>query len=316
MPTVCVYTPMRNEAMHVKRWVETSEGADHRLILDTGSTDATPKIALDLGVDTHVAPWDQHAFRFDDARNTALALIPTDIDIVIQLDADELFLPGWRDELERVNPRHSRWSYWLDSGGHGSWGRVRRTNCHRRHGYQWKHPIHEIVVGGPVHAHLDNLVIVHEPDPRKSRRDYLPLLERAVEEDPECGRMLFYLGREQMYRSQWNRARPTLERYLTTKGNSGAERGEAYIYLGKMDHRPARWYWKAIGEEPRRREPFVYLAKLALNRHQWREAEALIELALQRTDRSIYTTHNECWDEPFSRWLSEARALITKARVQ
>ena len=40
-------------------------------------------------------PW-----RFDQARNAALALVPDDVDICVSLDLDELIMPGWRRVLE------------------------------------------------------------------------------------------------------------------------------------------------------------------------------------------------------------------------
>jgi glycosyltransferase involved in cell wall biosynthesis len=78
---VAVYTIALNEAKHVKRWYEASKDADYHLIADTGSTDETVKIAKKLGINVYtisIKPW-----RFDDARNAALALIPDDVDYCI-----------------------------------------------------------------------------------------------------------------------------------------------------------------------------------------------------------------------------------------
>ena len=38
---IAVYAIAKNEAKHVKRWVEATEGADVRVVLDTGSEDNT-----------------------------------------------------------------------------------------------------------------------------------------------------------------------------------------------------------------------------------------------------------------------------------
>jgi glycosyltransferase involved in cell wall biosynthesis len=72
---VAVYTVALNEKQFVKSWAESCKEADFRFILDTGSTDGTVEEAYKYSVDCmvgYVKPW-----RFDDARNASLALIPT-----------------------------------------------------------------------------------------------------------------------------------------------------------------------------------------------------------------------------------------------
>ena len=97
---IAVYTIALNEEQFVERWYESAKEADYLMIADTGSTDGMVEKAKALGIVCHtisVKPW-----RFDDARNAALALLPDDIDYCISLDMDELLAPGWRDEMEKV----------------------------------------------------------------------------------------------------------------------------------------------------------------------------------------------------------------------
>jgi hypothetical protein len=87
-----------------------------------------------------ITPW-----RFDHARNSALSLIPRDIDVCISLDLDELMEPGWREEIERVWElgKTTRLRYMFD------WGcgiRFKYEKIHARHGYHWHHPCHEYPV--------------------------------------------------------------------------------------------------------------------------------------------------------------------------
>ena len=84
---VCVYTIALNEEKHVERWYNSSKEADLHIIADTGSTDRTVEIARSLGIQVyniHIKPW-----RFDDARNAALALVPSDADYCVIMDMDE-----------------------------------------------------------------------------------------------------------------------------------------------------------------------------------------------------------------------------------
>jgi len=99
-PKICVYAISKNEEQFVRRFCESAKEADLILIADTGSTDGTVEEALANGAvvpEICISPW-----RFDLARNAALALIPRTMDICISLDLDELLEPGWREEIERV----------------------------------------------------------------------------------------------------------------------------------------------------------------------------------------------------------------------
>lgn len=295
---MAVYTPVKNEVKHVERWYESAKQADVLLMLDTGSEDMTPQLAASCGIVTHQAVISP--FRFDDARNIAMSLVPPDIDIVLQLDADEVLEPGWREAVDGVDPEHNRWSYWLrpDHAGAG-WGEVKRSNMHRRHGFRWVHPIHEIVDGPPSDVMLDDVVVLHKPDARK-QRDYLDMMRYWSACDPDDARLLFYLGRELVGANEWVEAREVLTRYLAhPKSKMPGERSEAYLLLGLIDYEPERWFLKAMVECPDRREPFFLLAKHCYKEHRIPEATAWIDLAGLRTDRSLYTTRAEAWDAQF-----------------
>ena len=78
---VCVYAIALNEAHFAARLAASCREADMVLVADTGSTDDTVAALRAEGVvveSISVKPW-----RFDDARNAALALIPDDIDVCI-----------------------------------------------------------------------------------------------------------------------------------------------------------------------------------------------------------------------------------------
>src|SRR5215467_10713693 len=95
---IAVYAIAKNEAKHVERFVRSCDGADVVLVADTGSTDATRQLLTESAaatIDLNIRPW-----RFDDARNAALALVPPDIDICVSLDLDEVLTAGWRARIE------------------------------------------------------------------------------------------------------------------------------------------------------------------------------------------------------------------------
>jgi tetratricopeptide (TPR) repeat protein len=80
---------VKDEAEALPRCLRSVQGiVDEIVVLDTGSTDATPQIAAEFGAKVHSHPWNNS---FSEARNHALQFVQSDW--VLVLDADE--------ELER-----------------------------------------------------------------------------------------------------------------------------------------------------------------------------------------------------------------------
>ncbi len=166
---VAVYTIALNEEHFVQSWFDSAKDADYLLIADTGSTDKTVEKAKSLGIVCHtisVKPW-----RFDDARNVSLALIPDDIDYCIALVMDEVLQPGWREELESAHTQkwtRPRYQYTWSWNPDGSPGLVYGGDkIHARHGYRWKHPVHEVITPDRIAETQGwvKLEIHHHPDP-------------------------------------------------------------------------------------------------------------------------------------------------------
>jgi len=303
-PKICIYAISKNEAEFVQRFVESAIEADLVMIADTGSTDATVIKARIHGAtvyDIFISPW-----RFDHARNAALALIPRDIDICISLDLDEVMEPGWREEIERVwRPGiTTRLRYMFD------WGcgiKFQYEKIHHRHGYHWHHPCHEYPRPdgrtNEIYAHTDMLLVSHHPDPTKSRGQYLDLLKLSVEEDPFCPRNAFYYARELMFYRNWEKSIHECKRYLDLPGaNWHNERCYAYRVMGKCydemgDLRQAEMhYMKAAGEAPNTREPWCELAMLMYRQTRWAECYAYSIRALEIKNRDlVYTCDPAVW---------------------
>lgn len=78
---ICVYAISKNEAHFVQRFCASAADTDLIMIADTGSDDGLPEQAEACGATVHhiaITPW-----RFDLARNAALALVPRDMDVCI-----------------------------------------------------------------------------------------------------------------------------------------------------------------------------------------------------------------------------------------
>lgn len=292
----------KNESMFVKRFCDSAKDADFICIADTGSTDDTVKIAKKCGAIVHeicITPW-----RFDDARNAALSLLPKDIDVVVSLDLDEELQPGWREEIERVWVNGTtRLRYGFDWGA----GIVfKYEKIFARHGYRFLHPCHEYPIPYMIdekYAETDMLMVIHKPDNTKSRGQYLPLLEMSVKEDPNDPRNAFYYARELSFHSRWADSIRECERYLALPGaNWPNERCYAYRVMSRCYSELGDWNNAircarlGVIEAPYTREPWCEIAKLAYQRHQWAECYGAAMSALAITDREfVYTVDPEVW---------------------
>lgn len=301
---ICVYAISKNEVGFVERFCNSAKDADVILIADTGSTDGTAEKARECGAmvpSIHIKPW-----RFDLARNAALALIPADIDVCISLDLDEILEPGWREEIERVwkKGETTRLRYFFD------WGqgiKFRYEKIHGRQGYFWWHPVHEYPVNDgritEVWAETDMLLVSHHPDPTKSRGQYMDLLELSVKEDPDCPRNAFYYARELTFYARWDDAIKALNAYLALpRATWENERSYAMRLLGKSHselgnmYEAEKWYMRASAEAPWTREPWCELAMLYYRQNRWEDCLNASLRALRITNRDfVYTCDPAVW---------------------
>ena len=296
---VWVYAICKNESQFVDRWMDSMSEADRVVVLDTGSEDDTVQRLRERGAQVaveEIVPW-----RFDTARNRSLELVDEDADICVCTDLDEVFHPGWREKLEqvwtpgvgRVSYRYT-WSFNPDgSEGVTFW----YEKIHARHGYQWVHPVHEVLEwtgegreGPKVTA--EGIQLDHHPDPKKSRAQYLPLLELSVREAPNDDRNVHYLGREYLYRRRWDDCIRTLKGHLalptaTWRDERAASmRYIAKAYWNKGEKAQARdWYLRAITEAPYLREPYMDLAFMLYLQGEWEGVLYFTACALAITQR-------------------------------
>lgn len=307
---IAVYAICKNEAKFARRWMASMSEADQVAVLDTGSSDGTARLLRELGArveEETVSPW-----RFDVARNRSLELVDADADVCVCTDLDEVFRPGWRKALEAAwAPGTGQAAYrytWSFTPG----GREDRVfwieKAHRRHGYRWAHPVHEVLkwIGegepGPT-VWAREVQLDHHPDPDKSRGQYLPLLELSVAEDPEDDRNLHYLGREYFFYGRWDDCIATLERHLALPAATWAdERSASMRYIAKAWREKSRpdlardWYLRAVAQAPHLREPLIDLARLLYDQEDWEGVLTFTAWALAiETRPRTYITEAEAW---------------------
>jgi glycosyltransferase involved in cell wall biosynthesis len=292
---IALYAIAKNESKFVERFCNSAKDADLILIADTGSTDDTIEKAKACGAEVHqiyISPW-----RFDTARNVAMALLPRDVDVCVPIDLDEVLEPGWREEIEKCwVPGTTRMSYIYDWGQ--NW-RMASDRMHARQGYRWKHGCHECMAEDPrIKTSLvktDKLLVRHLPDQEKNRGQYLELLEAGSKEEPESPRDSFYYGRELMFHGKNEDAINEMKRYLSL--NSARWRDERAMVMrfigkclknvGKIDE-AIEWFIRGTQECPERRETWFFLAEAYYNIKDW-------EKCYETSTKCLEVPYKESW---------------------
>jgi glycosyltransferase involved in cell wall biosynthesis len=282
---VAIYTICKNEEKTVERWYESTRDADYHILTDTGSTDGTVALARNLGITVHQIFL--NPFRFDDARNASLLVVPEDVDYCVALDADEVLAPGWREALEKAHaagidrPIYRRLEAFNPDGSVAT--EFNGFKVHRRFGIRWHYPIHEVPNWYSTEVEkqefIEGFEVHHHQNKETSRAQYLPLLEMAVKENPDA-RNLYYLGRELSYYKQWERCTEMLKKYLELS-IFPQERSSACRILGQADSKNAEdWFMQGTKEWPSR-ESYLALANYYYIEKDWVPCQFVAKEALQ-----------------------------------
>lgn len=301
---IAVYAICKNEEKFIERFCKSAADADLIVIADTGSNDNTISIAKDYGAVIHnisISPW-----RFDKARDTALALVPSDYDICVSLDIDEVLEPGWREEVERVWSKNTTILEYMYEWAPGII--FPYIKIHSRHGYFWNGPCHEIPKADPrlteVYAYTDKVLVTHLPDLSKDRSQYLSLSRVAKIEDNFGSPFGLYLcGWEFTRHKQWKEAIDAFMYYLITyKQACRFERSRVMQLLAKcheeLGNEAEHWYIFATKEAPDAREPWCELAKYYLKVENYSAAynAAITALTITVRERN-HTINPNAWAE-------------------
>ena len=303
---ICVYAITKNEEKFVDRWYESMKQADEIVVLDTGSTDSTVDKLRAYGVRVEVQqvkPW-----RFDEARNISLSLVPLDCNILICTDLDQTLQPGWAKAIRDnwIDGKHKRgfykytWSHLED----GSNGRTFVYDKLHSRGWWWRFPVHEMLfyLDNDIETNLieqgidlcDNGVHLHHyPDPFKSRGSYLPLLELRAKESPQDWYGLIYLAHEYCYRGYYQKSINLLTKILTDYSDhySNLQQASCYLFIGddymKLNNLKLAEenYKKAIEIDNTYRQPYIGLAKALFDQGNYNDSQDVLINGLKNSYR-------------------------------
>ena len=164
--TVVILT--RNEAASIAQCIESIPDGCVILVVDSGSTDETCKIATEKGARVIVSPWPGH---FAQQRNLADANVHTDW--ILHLDADETFSAEMAGELRefitsgaytasivgRFPRKELIFGKWIE---HGGWYPQYKLRLYKRNCGHWEGRVHENFVGYNALPHTFHGPLLHD----------------------------------------------------------------------------------------------------------------------------------------------------------
>lgn len=298
------------------------------LLLDTGSTDETAKVARNLGCIVHEVGekfiitldkkitdklnekfswWEGEIvkpgaklFDYSAARNYIAGFAKNDM--IAMPDCDEAFT---KFDIDKINEAIEGGADQLEYNfvfSHDADGKdlikFMHSKFYNRKKMNWVGVIHEILQGSVNPKFLDESIIKleHWQNPETNRGHYLPGLLYDCYKNPENDRNAHYLGRELMYAGKYPSAIKQFERHIEMKrwpteaSESMAFIGDCYQFQGNRDGAIAA-YTKSFDMEPRRREPLMKLAELYYKEGKPEQVIAYCCAALQIAPGNFYANY-------------------------
>jgi mannosyltransferase OCH1-like enzyme/tetratricopeptide (TPR) repeat protein len=302
---IAIYTICKNEAHYVDRWAATNGNADLRIVCDTGSTDNTVELLKNHNVTVYniaVKPW-----RFDTARNTALNLVPDDVDICIWQDLDEELLPGWREELEAAWKDNTVIANHRYRHNDGVW--QWHSKIHARHNCIWTGPVHESLSWASEEFDdpnrviwLQNVWLDEHQNVTKDRKSYLHLMEKKVTEGVKDWKTYYFLAIEYQKVAQPLKAIETYKNAydICPKTDlvdlSYISKTIANVYAEVSDRDEAEKWFKVSTSHGNERESWFSFTEYCYNIQDWDNCYMAAKKCLNvNVKRDGYTQDPRAW---------------------
>lgn len=245
---IAIYGICKDEIINIEKYIKCFNKADYICILDTGSTDGTWEYLQNAKQEYSNLIIEQKIFdpwRYDEARNYSLTLIPKDVSINFMMDLDEIIKEdNWAETIKNAwDPLFSRGMYTYNRRVDPiSDAVVQKFTEYRIHNNIWHYEgiVHEQLhdIGGNRNFFLDECVNVpitvwHYPT-NPNRESYIELCEKGVKEQPNNWIMHLQLAAEYEVHNKWEKAITEYRTIIAEQDSlSLAEVGRCYASLGR-----------------------------------------------------------------------------------
>lgn len=327
-PTISLCIIAKNEEQWLKQCIDSVKSIVQEIIvLDTGSTDATVKIANECGAAVHHFSWNDD---FSAARNECIRHATKDWTLIldadeaiaakdhhkilaaVQKDADGYFLVQRNYTLPEAAPAGTLSRDWVPNDSFYEESKpfsgfqpnpILRLFRNKK-GYQFRYRVHEDVYPSIAEKNekvdMANIVIHHyhalKPAANKkaSLEKYHRLIEQQAAEYPNDTTVLQYLGMLHLSRRDVDKAIPVFESILQLDPFHGlAHKCLGILFAQKTEMRKAMEHFaKAIKLIPKDADPYLDLALLFKGQGNQKQAVKILGMATKQQIKNpiIYNT--------------------------
>jgi glycosyltransferase involved in cell wall biosynthesis len=220
MCTISLCMIVKNEEQTITNCLESvSSVVDEIIIVDTGSSDHTKKIARTYTDHVFDFKWIND---FSAARNFAFS--KASMDYILWLDADDVLLKAdgekiWRLKKElddQVDTVTMIYHYAFDEFGNVTTSLRRNRLVKREKNYQWVGPVHEYL-GVNGHTLNSDIVVTHTRKHAQTGRNLAIFENREKRGESFSPRDLYYFGNELMDNQRYDKALEVYKRFILDK---------------------------------------------------------------------------------------------------
>jgi len=219
--TISLCMIVKNEEDNLSRCLDTVQDiVDEIVIVDTGSTDNTKKIAMKYTDKIYNFEWIED---FSAARNFAFSKATKDY--ILWLDADDIILEVDRKKLKltkkildsTVDVVMMKYNVGFDDKGNVTLSYFRERLVKRDRNFKWVDPIHEYIEANGNLINSD-IAITHTKTQSNSANRNINIFKKMIEAGEEFSpRNLFYYARELYYKAEFNDSIIYLNKFLDTE---------------------------------------------------------------------------------------------------
>lgn len=217
MASISLCMIVKNEEKVLSRCLESVKDAvDEIIIVDTGSTDKTKRIALDYTEKVYDFEWIDD---FSAARNYSFS--KATMDYILWLDADDIIteenaaqLIGLKENLNNTDAVMMKYNTAFDEDGNPTFSFYRERLIRRTTPHSWEGKVHEVIVYSGTTIYSD-IAINHKSAKKEYSTRNLDIYEKQLLSGEKFNsRDKFYFGRELYYHKKYERAIEILTDFL------------------------------------------------------------------------------------------------------
>ena len=310
--------------------VEFKDRGGEIIVLDTGSTDGTVRVAKEKGckvtevgskfifeineelankINKHfivkgeqkVVKAGDKLFDYSAARNYASTLAENDF--VAMPDADEVYTKFDLDKIEgAINQGADQLEYNFIFS-HDQYGKpaiqFRHCKFYNKTKKKWVGIVHEVLSGAGTAIYLDESIIKleHFQNPSTHRSNYLTGLALDCYQNPDNDRNSHYFARELFWAGRYNSAIKEFKRHIAMN-RWPAERGQSMVYTGDClmalgkEAEALDAYHRAFLIEPSRREALIRLAEHFWRKNDYQKTACYASAALEIAENGFYSNNH------------------------